>query len=84
MKWFFETKPDKCPNCGSQNIAEIIYGKALHFEKDEITGKSVLKASLIIEEKLKSGKYILGGCVYGDHFPVWRCKDCKAPIFKTE
>ena len=84
MTRIFDTKPDKCPNCGSENVAEIIYGKVGNIETDPTTGKSVLKYSPRVEEKLNSGKYILGGCIYGEDFPVWMCKDCNTKFFSTD
>ena len=82
MNRIFDTKPDKCPNCGSENIAEIIYGKVGNIETDPATGKSVLKYSPRVEEKLNSGKYILGGCIYSRLSPFWFCKDCKMEMYK--
>jgi len=69
MKWFFETKPDKCPNCGSERIARILYGLP------DRSSPSLMK-------ELEEGKTILGGCFYAEFFPVWKCLDCKTKMFK--
>jgi len=68
MNRIFETKPDKCPNCGSEKIAEILYGKPIDSPK--------------LRNELEEGRIILGGCFYADHFPAWKCLDCKTNMFK--
>lgn len=50
----------KCPNCGSKNIINIIYGLPTY--------------ELFKEEE--QGKVKLGGCVIGLDDPEYTCKDC--------
>lgn len=50
-----------CPNCGSSNIVEIIYGMPTR--------------EAFLEEK--AGKIKLGGCVVQPHSPDKFCKDCE-------
>ncbi len=55
-------KKIKCPYCGSERIAEYLYG--LYGDDDEL-----MKA---IEE----GEVILAGCIITPNDPDYRCRDC--------
>ena len=50
--------PAACPNCGSKEVARILYGLP-DFSKE-------------LEGKLDSGEVVLGGCVIFDDNPTWR------------
>lgn len=52
----------RCPNCGSDNIAEILWG--LPAFTDEL------------QEKLSEGKVVLGGCCVSLDDPKYKCNDC--------
>lgn len=58
-----EDNPTKCPNCGSDNIAEILWG--LPSFTDEL------------QKELSEGKVVLGGCCVDFGDPKYECNDCK-------
>lgn len=62
-------KPRKCPACGSNRIASILYGYPMFSEE--------------LEKKLAAGSVTLGGCIITGDDPVWECADCKTPIYRT-
>lgn len=51
----------KCPKCGNENIAEILYGLPVFDDK--------------LERDLADGKIVLGGCE--DDTKRWHCNNCK-------
>ncbi len=51
-----------CPECGGRKIARIMYGYMPIDEK--------------LQEKLDSGKIVLGGCCVGPDDPGWECGEC--------
>lgn len=51
-----------CPFCNSKNIADILYGLPAFSEE--------------LENELKNGKLILGGCCRSDESPLYHCNDC--------
>ncbi|MCX7877331.1 MAG: hypothetical protein N2510_01680 [Ignavibacteria bacterium] len=53
----------KCPFCGSENLARIIYGLPNFNEK--------------MKKDIDKGKIILGGCCISDFDPHWHCNNCK-------
>lgn len=53
-------KPERCPECGSERIVEILYG---------------LPAS-DAGEASERGEIILGGCLVGPGSPEWGCGAC--------
>ena len=55
-------KPDKCPKCGSNKVAYIMYG--LPAIGDEL------------DKNLNEGKIVLGGCCFSNNSPAWKCVDC--------
>ena len=70
MKYKSVKKPNKCPKCGSNKIAEIPYGLPVF--------------SPGLEKKINENQITLGGCcVYGDD-PTWKCIDCSTVMFKME
>lgn len=52
----------KCPECGSENIAEILWGEPA-FSKE-------------LEHDLETGRIVLGGCCITGEDPEWHCNDC--------
>lgn len=58
----------KCPKCGSENVAEYLYG--LPAFSDEM------------QAKLDAGKVKLGGCMVYDSMPSYYCNDCKKKFGK--
>jgi len=55
--------PKKCPKCGSDSIAEILYGLPAYDEQ--------------MERDLEAGKIVLGGCCIFDDSPRWHCNKCE-------
>ncbi len=53
-----------CPNCGTEDVARIIYGKPALTRQ--------------IMEGLKSGKIVSGGCMVQTGAPQWRCNHCNS------
>ena len=64
----FEKKPKHCPICNSISIAYYIYGMPSMNEK--------------MQQRLKQGKIVLGGCVLMFDDPKWMCNNCKTDFFK--
>ena len=52
-----------CPYCGSQNIAEYLYGYP-DLDDDEL------------EKQIENKEVILGGCIITDDNPSFHCNDC--------
>ena len=52
----------KCPQCGSAQTAEIMYGYPGNMD-------AALKAA-------KEGLISIGGCVIEEDSPKWRCRAC--------
>lgn len=53
---------NRCPNCNSKNVAEILYGLPIYSKE--------------LEKKLEKGKIILGGCCITNNSPLFHCNDC--------
>jgi len=70
MKYEYKTKPNKCPMCGSSRIADILYGYC--------------KFSKELENAVRTGKVVLGGCVLTGNEPTWQCVDCNTTFFRKE
>jgi hypothetical protein len=70
MKYKSAKKPDKCPECGSDKIASILYGLPAF--------------SPSLKEKIKDDKIVLGGCCITNDDPTWKCVDCNTLIFKLK
>jgi predicted RNA-binding Zn-ribbon protein involved in translation (DUF1610 family) len=70
MKYYSDSKPEKCPECGSAKVADIIYGFP-----DVPTPE--------FREALDKGEIVLGGCVLDPDGgnARWRCVECGAEIF---
>jgi hypothetical protein len=64
------SKPDRCPECGSEKVASILYGLPMFDEE--------------LERRLNAGEVVLGGCcVLGDD-PLWQCMECRHSWGKRE
>jgi hypothetical protein len=61
-------KPDSCPACGSDKIAQIMYGKPSSSEQ--------------LKQKLKERKIVLGGCCITADDPSWKCLKCSTNIYR--
>ena len=70
MKYKSVKKPDKCPNCGSDKIASILYGLPFF--------------SRSLEQEIRDHKIVLGGCCVSNDSPTWKCIDCGVVIHKLE
>lgn len=62
MKQYNSTKKIKCPYCGSNNIAKILHGLPTFSKK--------------LDEDIKWGKVVLGGCCVTDDDPDKHCNSC--------
>lgn len=51
----------RCPNCGSTDYAEIIYG--MHISPG-------------MDDALEKGRITMGGCCIGPDAPRWECNKC--------
>ncbi len=54
-------KGEKCPKCGSDDVAEIVYGYP--------TPEAI--------EARDQGDIELGGCIISEGDPQWVCKNCE-------
>jgi len=61
-------KPQKCPQCGSAKIANILYGLPIFSPE--------------LDKSLKEGEITLGGCCISDDDPTWICTECETDIYK--
>lgn len=55
-----------CPQCGSSNVARILWGMPAF--------------TPALEEDLEQGKVVLGGCCIAEPTPKYHCKDCDEDI----
>lgn len=69
-RWEVDVKPEQCPVCGSQRVAEILYGLPAFSEE--------------LEGKLKAGEVLLGGCVLTGDDPSWVCLGCGTEFFRRQ
>ena len=70
MKYKSAKKPDKCPECGSIRIANILYGLPVF-------------SSQLRKEK-EEGKIVLGGCCVSNDDPSWQCVNCNTLIHRMK
>lgn len=56
----------KCPKCGSDRVAPILYGMPAHSEE--------------MEQQLKDKKLYLGGCCVSNMQPTYHCFQCKKNV----
>ena len=64
-------RPIKCPKCEYDSFAEILYGLVVTDDSE-------------LNEKLNSGKTVLGGCCIDEDSPAWHCNKCKHEWGKTD
>jgi primosomal protein N' len=64
------SKPDRCPECGSEKVASIFYGLPVF--------------TVELERQLKEGEVILGGCCVTGDDPQWHCVECRHQWGKME
>jgi hypothetical protein len=85
MQFEFATKPVSCPCCGSIKIATIQYGTPEYLKTRVYYLNTFIDFQLHpdIVKKIELGEIELGGCIYSSKFPVWRCKDCRVGIYKS-
>jgi len=84
LRYESTNKPATCPSCGSTNIATIVYGTPVLLETKiyylNINSEFQLHPDILT--RIKSGEIELGGCIYSNKLPGWRCKDCRTGIYK--
>lgn len=68
MRYESVKKPKRCPKCGSVQIASVLYGLPAFSQK--------------LEEDMKTGRIVLGGCCITDDDPKWQCIDCSTAIYR--
>lgn len=66
----YARKPRKCPSCQSSRVATILTGMPAMNEK--------------LEQDIKDGRVILGGCAMTEDDPYWQCADCSTLLYKKE
>lgn len=66
-RYEFPDKPGKCPVCGSERIADILYGNPAYSEE--------LKAVI------DAGRIVLRANIMTDDDPKWQCADCKTEMY---
>jgi hypothetical protein len=52
-----------CPKCGGNSIASILRGYPIFSEK--------------LDQDIRDGKVVLGGCCVMDNDPKWHCNKCE-------
>ena len=60
-------KPETCPECGSNRIADILYGLPHYGYPD-------------LRRDLDEGRIVLGGCLVESGQPRWFCMSCRVPL----
>ncbi|HIF35248.1 hypothetical protein [Candidatus Thioglobus sp.] len=68
MSHKYSQKPEKCPECGSENILNIVYG----YPDDGL------------DKKAQEGRVILGGCCITGDDPKWQCAKCEADFYRIK
>lgn len=68
-RYEYPEKPEICPACGSDRIADILYGYPAFSDK--------------LEEEIKKGHIVLGGCIVTGNDPAWKCLKCGLDIYRT-
>lgn len=61
-------KPEKCPKCGCERIAVILYGEPAGSEK--------------LMDDMQAGRIVLGGCCITGDDPKWQCTGGETEIYK--
>ena len=68
MRYESERRPKKCPACGGEPVASILWGMPAFSEK--------------LNQDLESGRVVLGGCCVSMDDPEWQCTVCEVEIYK--
>ena len=69
MKFVVKRKPARCPQCGSTEIAGILYGLPAWDEQ--------------LEKQIDNGEIVLGGCMVSDDDAKWICNECAVRIYQN-
>jgi len=69
MGHYSENQPIICPQCGSDKVAKIHYGRVR--KSDEF------------KADLEAGKVVLGNWTFSHHKPEWKCMDCGSEFYST-
>jgi transposase-like protein len=64
-----ENQPVSCPQCGSDKVARIHYGRA--------------KKSKEFKADMEAGRVVFGKWTFSLHKPEWRCIDCGSEFYST-
>ncbi len=67
MKYKSAIKPERCPECGSNKIANILYGLPVYSDD--------------LKQRIKENKVVLGGCCISGNDPVWKGTSCNIVIY---
>jgi hypothetical protein len=70
MKYKSFNKPVVCPECGSDIIADILYGLPAF--------------SPSLEKEIDDQEIVLGGCGVSGNDPAWVCAACNTFIYRME
>jgi hypothetical protein len=70
MKYKSAKKPEKCPECGSEKIGDILYG--------------LPSFTPALKQRIKENKVVLGGCCVTGNDPVWKCTSCNTVIYRMK
>jgi len=61
-------KPDRCPECGKSQMADILYGYPAFSDE--------------LQQDINEGRVMLGGCCVSFDDPAWVCSQCGLKIFR--
>jgi primosomal protein N' len=70
MKYKSAKEPAKCPECGSDKIADILYGLPAF--------------SPSLEKEIEDHEIVLGGCCVSVNDPTWVCVACNTKIYRMK
>jgi hypothetical protein len=69
MKYKSVKNPRKCPKCGSDKIANIMYG--------------LPNNSPSLQQEIRENKIVFGGCCITENDPSWKCVDRKTVFYRN-
>ncbi len=69
MEHTSENQPVICPQCGSEKVAKIHYGRA--------------KKSDEFKADMEAGRVVMGKWSLNLHKPEWKCMDCGTEFYNT-
>jgi primosomal protein N' len=70
MKYKSVKMPYRCPECGSDKIADVLYGLPAF--------------STSLRKKIEDHKIVLGGCCVSGNDPTWVCAACNTKIYRMK